>query len=203
MSAESLYSRWLEPDDLVFDIGAHVGARTAVFLNMGCDVVAVEPQPDCFAQIDGRARVFPAAVGARSGRQTFYVCRDGKTWMSTLEPGYTEKIQAHGDHVYDETTVDVVTLDQLVAVFGLPAFCKIDVEGGEREVLAGLSHPLPALSFEVHDFDPGKADWCIERLAELGVYEYAYSRRESFQLEAWPTERIEMFGDVYATLKGR
>jgi len=32
--------------------------------------------------------------------------------------------------------------------YGLPHFCKIDVEGFEEQALAGLSRPLPVLSFE-------------------------------------------------------
>ena len=31
-----------------------------------------------------------------------------------------------------ETQIDVITLDQLVERYGLPSFCKIDVEGGEH-----------------------------------------------------------------------
>src|SRR5262249_13322986 len=42
---ERLYRRFVKPDDLVFDIGAHVGDRVAAFRRLGARVVAVEPQP--------------------------------------------------------------------------------------------------------------------------------------------------------------
>ena len=40
------------------------------------------------------------------------------------------------------------TPDDLIAQYGTPAFIKIDVEGFEDHVLAGLSRPVRALSFE-------------------------------------------------------
>ena len=42
---DRLYSRFVRPGDLVFDIGAHVGDRVASFRRLGAQVVAVEPQP--------------------------------------------------------------------------------------------------------------------------------------------------------------
>src|SRR5262245_8485561 len=40
-----LYRQFVQPGDLVFDIGAHVGDRIRVFRRFGARVVAVEPQP--------------------------------------------------------------------------------------------------------------------------------------------------------------
>src|ERR671937_1208282 len=42
---DRLYGQFVQPGDLVFDIGAHVGDRTAAFRRLGARVVAVEPQP--------------------------------------------------------------------------------------------------------------------------------------------------------------
>ena len=42
---ERLYARFVQPGDLVFDVGAHVGDRVAAFRRLGARVVAVEPQP--------------------------------------------------------------------------------------------------------------------------------------------------------------
>ena len=42
---DTLYRGFLRPDDLAFDIGAHVGDRVASFRRLGARVVAVEPQP--------------------------------------------------------------------------------------------------------------------------------------------------------------
>ncbi len=41
---DRLYSGFVGPGDLVFDIGAHVGDRVASFRRLGARIVAVEPQ---------------------------------------------------------------------------------------------------------------------------------------------------------------
>jgi hypothetical protein len=92
---------------------------------------------------------------------------------------------------------------------------KIDVEGFEAEVLAGLTTPVRALSFEYLPATRGIALECIERLAALGRYRYNWSPGESHSLatERWldaaeMRARIEELpplaksGDVYALRDG-
>jgi hypothetical protein len=112
------------------------------------------------------------------------------------------------------TKVRVTTLDDLIREHGIPAFCKIDVEGFEAEVLKGLSQPLPCLSVEYLPADAGAARSCIRRIAALGDYEFNVSPIETMRLawERWkPRGAVESFlekqpragrsGDVYARLR--
>jgi hypothetical protein len=78
--------------------------------------------------------------------------------------------------------VRVTTLDELIRRFGMPDFVKIDVEGLEGEVLAGLSRPPPALSFEYLTAARDRALACVDRLETLGEYRYNWSPGESHQL---------------------
>ena len=41
------YAQFMQPGDLCFDIGAHVGNRLWVWTKVGARVVGVEPQPLC------------------------------------------------------------------------------------------------------------------------------------------------------------
>src|ERR1700676_4267676 len=41
------YAKFLDKDDLVFDIGANKGDRVIMFCDLGCTIIAVEPQIEC------------------------------------------------------------------------------------------------------------------------------------------------------------
>ncbi len=203
MEPLELLGRYLQPGSLAFDIGAHEGKNAGWMLELGAVVIAVEPQKNLAdalnkKHIDGLT-VINAAVTDHRGSTSLYVAR-GHDYVSTVQADYRQKVQAHGAYRYgDAIAVPCVTLDDLIYSYGVPAFCKIDVEGHERAVFAGLTQPLPALCFEVHSFEPDKADDCLARLAELGEYEVFFCSRESFEPQEWPAA-VDVYGDIYCVL---
>lgn len=196
-----LYKHFLRPGELAFDIGANCGEVTEVLLALGCQVVSVEPQPEIAAMIPKRAEVVVAACGASEGSAIMYA--NANPYMTSLRRDIAGVASSTNGawHTVAEVEVPVVTLDALIAEHGLPRFCKIDVEGYEAEVLRGLSQPLPALSFEVHNFDLAKVGACVELLDGLGDYGYLFSPGESYRLEPFPPRSYSFFGDVYASLR--
>ena len=214
------YAQFIRPGDLCFDIGAHVGNRLFVWSRLGARAVAVEPQPLCLALLQrwyGRSadiQLVGQAIGAASGQQTLFVSEATPT-VTTLSREWIEAVQQADSfaHVRWEgaITVDVTTLDDLIARFGEPRFCKIDIEGYELEALQGLSRPLAALSFEYVPAAHASAQACIERLAQLGIYEFNWSCGEQhrWQSAQWlaASQMMEVLarlqpgdpsGDVYA-----
>ena len=218
-----LYATLAGPDDLVFDVGAHAGNRTRALAALGCRVVSLEPQPD-FARLlrllfgrHPRVSILEAAVGDHAGTATLSIS-DRTPTMTTLATAW--RTAREQDPVFSgvqwnrDIHVDLVTLDTLIARFGRPAFVKIDVEGAEPAVLAGLTQPVPALSFE---YLPDALDYtraCVDRLLALGTYRFNWSVGESYQLAAvrWVdgdtlldglgTARARRrSGDVYARLE--
>jgi len=110
----------------------------------------------------------------------------------------------------DPIGVPLTTLDALIAEYGVPVFCKIDVEGYEWQVIAGLSQPLPLLSFEFVPEYAAAAFKAIELLDALGMRSFNFSEGESqrFERSEWRAAdelaehlgrmRAPQFGDVYA-----
>ena len=151
------YRQFLGPGDVGFDIGAHVGSRVRAWRRLGARVVAVEPQPDCLRVLrllfgrDPEVTLVPSAVGKTAGRARLGISTATPT-VSSMSPDWIDTVAAADSFArvrWDRSIeVDVVTLDELIARHGEPAFCKIDVEGFEIDVLTGLSRPVRALSFE-------------------------------------------------------
>jgi FkbM family methyltransferase len=189
--ARVFYRRLIAPGDLCFDIGAHLGDRTAHFLKLGARVVAVEPQPMLLAMLkrrftgNPRVTLVPAALGATRGRAQLAIDPMNPT-IATLSPEFVAQAGAtrgfRRARWREQIAVEVATLDDLIAAHGVPNFCKIDVEGYEHAVLEGVSRPLPGLSIEYLPAALDPALMAIARLNRLGAYRFNRSPGESMRL---------------------
>ena len=174
---DRLYRRFVTPDDLVFDVGAHVGDRVASFRRLGARVVAVEPQPALartLRLIYGRDRAVVlerVAVGRNPGSIDLKVNLANPT-VSTASDAFIRAADGapgwEGQQWSKTVRVPVTTLDALIDRYGSPSFIKLDVEGFEVEALAGLTRPVPALSFEFTTIQRDLAVAGVERCAGLG-----------------------------------
>jgi FkbM family methyltransferase len=217
---DALYGQFIKPNDLVFDIGSHVGDRVAAFRRLGARVVAAEPQPALVRTLkllygrDAAVIIEATAVGPREGTLELRV----NTANPTVSTASTDFVRAAAGapgwegQTWDRTIqVPVTTLDALIARHGVPVFIKIDVEGFEAEALAGLSRPPPALSFEFTTIQKDVARACLARCRDLGYLRYNAALGESQSLGDWrDADTIAAWldalplkansGDIYATL---
>jgi FkbM family methyltransferase len=214
------YAQFVRPGDLCLDIGAHVGNRLLALSRLGARVVALEPQPQCMRLLRSWYGHYPdiklieQAAGAAPGTRTLFVSERTPT-VTTLSRDWISAVGATPGFAgvrWDRSIpVRVTTLNELIARYGEPAFCKIDVEGAELEVLSGLAHPLKVLSFEYIPAAIEVAVACVGRLGELGRYEYNWSPGEwpRLQSSVWlgPAHMVDLLrrmpvgersGDVYA-----
>lgn len=142
-------SRLLHAGDVFVDVGANWGyfSLTAAHrVGRGGRVVAFEPEPRLFAllraNLDANAltsvRARPVAVAAGDGRLAFEAFRvETGNWgrSHAVQPGAAADFECPTvglDAALDDEGIDTVTL------------VKIDVEGGEADVLAGMQRGLGA-----------------------------------------------------------
>ena len=219
---DRLYARFVGPGDLAFDIGSHVGDRIGSFRRLGGRVVALEPQPLCAEAIaaiyagDAAVTLVRSACGPKPGALDLHINSANPT-VTTASTAFVAAADGAGGwegQRWDQTiTVPVTTADALIAAHGRPAFVKIDVEGFEADVLAGLTQPVPVLSFEFTTIQRDVALACIARLTELGFkgFDIALGESQVMTFDRWVdartmAEHIQALphaansGDVYAKL---
>jgi FkbM family methyltransferase len=184
----ALYERFVRPGDLVFDAGAHVGDRVGAFRRLKARVVAIEPQPALVRTLrllygaDEGVDIEPMALGERVGSVELKVNLDNPT-VTTASDDFVAA--ARGAPGWDgqawtrRITVPMTTLDTLIMRHGIPRFIKIDVEGFEAQVLAGLSQPVDALSFEFTTIQRDVALAALDRCVTLGFARFDAALGES------------------------
>jgi FkbM family methyltransferase len=163
-----LFRSLLPPRALSFDVGANVGDKSEALLRAGARVVAFEPNtlvvPELRARCGSQKNWSLVEAGLGSGPRIAILHAQEIHSQTSFSQSWD------GGKIIASFPVPVVTLDAAIECFGLPDYCKIDVEGWEPEVLAGLTQLIPLISFEFHLGEEGvqKARSCLERLDKFG-----------------------------------
>lgn len=165
----SFYRRLLDRSSLIFDVGASRGGKTDIFRRLSARCICIEPNPSAVRSLQTRfghrktVTIIPMGASAVAGEMRYYLIDDDGA-LNSFEPKHVRRFTAT-DHI----SVKVITLDSLIAQFGMPDYIKIDVEGHEISVLSGLSAPVNLVSFECNlpSFSE-ESIACIKRLIQLG-----------------------------------
>ena len=203
---QRFYASLIRPGSICFDVGANTGSKSEALLRAGATVVAFEPQPECVRELRVRCRPYrdrllvrTAALGAKSGEAILHVrASSGQSSLLSDWEGIPKGTIA----------TPVTTLDLAIAEFGRPAYCKLDVEGYELNVLHGLSQAIPLISLEYHlrERELKTCLKCLEYLAMLCGLHINLTPAETpvFTLNNWLTlgEFRRIFPSMIGLLPG-
>ncbi|NES01908.1 MAG: FkbM family methyltransferase [Okeania sp. SIO2F4] len=200
-SIHNFIGQFVNRGDLVFDVGANQGLKTDLYLSIGAKVICFEPQPHCVEILNQKYQnhqnvaIVNKGLAAKSGQLELSIC-DRANVLSTFSEQW--KTGRFANQKWEKkVTVEVTTLDEMIQTWGLPQFCKIDVEGFEHQVLQGLSQPIPYLSFEFTIEFIDNAKKSIQHLVSLGynLFNFTQEDQSKLTISEWVSER-QLFDSI-------
>ena len=201
------------PGSVVIDVGANFGLyalSAAVYGRPHGWVFAFEPAPNAFALLErniaenGMGAVVTAkqaAVAATAGRAQFHVGRD----VSFSSLHRTSRLADEAETV----DVEVVTLDEALAHVQSIDLLKIDVEGGEGDVLRGALEvlrrsraPIVQFEFSHKNMDEARRAAFDETVALLASEGFRIYRRGAPGPAPLPAPSEQFSGNLFLARDG-
>ena len=154
-------------NDLIYDVGMNNGDDTAYYLSLGFRTVAIEANPELvkyakarFAREIASGRylslgfrrliILNIGIADREGELPFWICETTSRWSS-----FDRAYASWGNSPSHQIQVPCTRFETIVAQYGVPYFCKIDIQGNDSLCLEGFTpHKVPKfLSIEANDLN--------------------------------------------------
>jgi FkbM family methyltransferase len=128
---------------LIYDVGMNNGDDSAYYLRNGFDVVAIEAHPMLAEQArsrfateigDGRLTLLEVGIAEGEGEATFWICEDNSVWSS-----FDRTIASRGRSQPRATSVRLRGFGEILAEYGVPYYCKMDIEGNEHLCVSAMT----------------------------------------------------------------
>lgn len=181
--------------NLVFDIGFHKGEDSRYYLYRGYNVVAVDASlhlvkegSELFAQEikEKRLTLINAVVADEERDEVLFYISNNSEWSST-----NKYIAGRNGMLAQELRLSAIGLNHLIKDYGVPYYCKIDIEGNDILALKSLEkvEELPlyisveteCLGHNVKDGDVSIYDTLIQ-LHRLGYSRFKLVDQSTFSV---------------------
>ena len=150
-------------NDLIFDLGFHIGQDTEFYLKKGFRVVAIEANPELCLSGNEKFKYYiensklvliNKAIANSSDLIKFFIHPTHKDWSSCFKDFIMTE-----NELLTEIEVHGVTVSELFEAYGIPRYMKVDIEGADALVaqqLSRLKNKPAFVSFETSRRDFAK-----------------------------------------------
>ena len=148
---------------------------SAYYLSLGYRVVGIEASPVMADLLryrfsremaSGQFILLNIGVAAEVGQTDFWICDDVSVWSSFNRSTASRKGARH-----HSVTVETRTFRLILEEYGVPLYCKVDIEGNDRLCLSDLN-PLDVPMFFSIEMSHGDGAKDLELLHRLGYRKY-------------------------------
>lgn len=191
-------------DKLIYDIGVHDGHDSEFYLKKGFKVVGVEANPKLVQKLKVKFKdyiesnqfiLIEKAVSDVSGNEISFFINDGKDDWGTTSPNWNRSM----DDRFEEIKVESINIEDIVDLYGMPYYMKIDIEGSDILCLNSLikiGEKPDNLSIELLTFNNlvnENVDHLeiLRKLKELGYLNYKISDQSKSHVVECPYPPLE------------
>ena len=161
-----------KPNDIVIDIGGHIGIFAIECAVRGANVISFEPNPENYEiflknievnKFEDKITVYNKAIADKAGTAYLY--------LDDINPGSHSLIENCVDHPGDnKVMVDTVTLDSITENIKWVTLIKLDCEGLEYKILTNSDlKKVERITAELHASKYINLNF-IDRLTQRGYF---------------------------------
>ena len=189
---------------MYFDIGANIGKWTMDNLQNAEKIITIEASPHTFQKLRqnisgiSKIEILNYAICDNSMNPiTFYHCTGADTLSTLNQEWLTSEKSRFYNYGYNEITVNTMTIDKLIEIYGTPDLIKIDVEGGEYECIKSLTQKIPLLCFEWASEMNDITYLCLDHMYSVGFTKFHLQFEDNY------TYRPVNYDETIDTLKNK
>lgn len=148
------HKKFLDKENLIFDLGANRGDKTYIFLKFSSKVICYEPENKMYNILKDRFKTKKVIlrkkiISEKIENVKFMVAINDEAY-STINKKHLVKFKQIKKDSINILIKKSSTLNDEIKKFGIPNYIKIDCEGAEEKILKNLKYRIKTISFELN-----------------------------------------------------